>query len=64
MDHPPPEHASKDKDELDALMKASHEYEQYLRLAEAAGAVVAGEPPQKQPDWSHPMGLVITGEQR
>jgi hypothetical protein len=55
------------KDEaLEALIEASRQYENYLRLVEASGAehLVADSESARSGqrfDWSRPMGLVITG---
>jgi hypothetical protein len=62
MDQKTHERTAEGKDELSALIEASRQFEVYQRLMEAANTGVIGQPVQKQADWTHPMGLVITRE--
>lgn len=51
-------------DDLDVLEKAAQQFEIYRKLTETATtAFVVSEPePLQQPEWSRPMGLVVTGD--
>ena len=48
---------------LEELLKASRQFEEYVKITTISAAhLVIDEPKPQQPDRSHPMGLVITGD--